>query len=212
MQGDLLPLFPLNVVLFPRTSVPLHIFEERYKEMIGDVLKERTEFGVVLAREQGIVNIGCTATVEKIYKRYPDGRLDIGAIGRRRFELLLLNEEKSYLRGPVQFFDDAEEDPAPLPLKQKALDAFEALRALNQPDPPLEPDLGDSQLSFQLAQLVSDLDFRQTLLAMRSESERLRRVVQFLEDYVPRQRYVGHIKSVAPSNGKGQQPDSLMEP
>jgi Lon protease-like protein len=212
MQGDLLPLFPLNVVLFPRTSVPLHIFEERYKEMIGDVLKERTEFGVVLAREQGIVNIGCTATVEKIYKRYPDGRLDIGAIGRRRFELLLLNEEKSYLRGPVQFFDDAEEDPAPLPLKQKALDAFEALRALNQPDPPLEPDLGDSQLSFQLAQLVADLDFRQTLLAMRSESERLRRVVQFLEDYVPRQRYVGHIKSVAPSNGKGQQPDSLMEP
>lgn len=212
MQGELLPLFPLNVVLFPRTSLPLHIFEDRYKEMISDTLEEHTEFGVVLAREQGIVNVGCTATVETVYKRYSDGRMDIGTVGRRRFELLLLNEEKSYLRGPVQFFDDAEEDPAPLPLKQKAFDAFEALRSLEQSGPALKPDLGDPQLSFQLAQIVADLDFRQTLLGLRSENERLRRIVDFLEEFIPRQRYVGRMKSVAPSNGKGQQPGRLLEP
>lgn len=207
MQGELLPLFPLNVVLFPRSPLPLHIFEDRYKEMIGDVVKNHTEFGVVLAREQGIVNVGCTATVEKIYKRYPDGRMDIGTLGRRRFELLLLNEEKSYLRGPVQFFDDTEEERTPLSLRRQALEAFDALCALGGPDPAPRPDPDDPQLSFQVARPVADLDFRQTLLGMRSEGERLRRVVEFLGEYVPRQRYVGHIKSVAPTNGKGVRTD-----
>ena len=66
MQGELLPLFPLQVVLFPRTPLPLHIFEERYKQMIADVQRNSAEFGVVLAGEKGIVNTGCTATVEKV--------------------------------------------------------------------------------------------------------------------------------------------------
>ena len=99
MQDELLPLFPLQVVLFPRTALPLHIFEERYKEMIGDVLRGHTEFGVVLAGEKGIVNTGCTATVEKVLKNYPDGRMDLLTVGRRRFEIILLNDEKPYLRG-----------------------------------------------------------------------------------------------------------------
>src|SRR5262249_605876 len=94
MQGDLLPLFPLEVVLFPRTVLPLHIFEDRYKEMIGDVLREESEFGVVLARENGIVNLGCTAVVSEVIERHPDGRLDILTTGRRRFEVLSLNEER----------------------------------------------------------------------------------------------------------------------
>ena len=63
MQEGWLPLFPLEVVLFPRTALPLHIFEERYKEMIGEAIAARSEFGVVLTREKGIVNVGCTATV-----------------------------------------------------------------------------------------------------------------------------------------------------
>jgi len=66
MQDELLPLFPLQVVLFPRTSLPLHIFEERYKQMIGEVMRGKSEFGVVLAGEKGIVNTGCTASIEKL--------------------------------------------------------------------------------------------------------------------------------------------------
>ena len=80
MQGWL-PLFPLQVVLLPEAELPLHIFEDRYKEMIGEVLRDKLEFGVVLANEKGIVNTGCTATVERVLREYPDGRLDIMARG-----------------------------------------------------------------------------------------------------------------------------------
>src|ERR1700734_3982579 len=94
MQEELLPLFPLQVVLFPRTALPLHIFEERYKQMIADVQRGHTEFGVVLAGEKGIVNTGCTATGEKVLKKYPDGRMGLISLGRRRFEIILVNDEK----------------------------------------------------------------------------------------------------------------------
>src|SRR4030095_8606134 len=102
MSSQLLPLFPLQLVVFPRTQMPLHIFEERYKEMIGDAMRDNTEFGIVLAKEDGIVNAGCTVVVERVLKQYPDGRLDIMTAGRRRFEVVTLNEEKEYLRGEVE--------------------------------------------------------------------------------------------------------------
>ena len=69
MQDGLLPLFPLQVVLLPGSQLPLHIFEDRYKEMIGEVLRDKLEFGVVLASEKGIVNTGCTATIDRVLKR-----------------------------------------------------------------------------------------------------------------------------------------------
>src|SRR5690349_24929038 len=115
MQQGLLPLFPLQVVLLPGSELPLHIFEDRYKEMIGEVLREKREFGVVLASEKGIVNTGCTATVDRVLREYPDGRMDILTRGRRRFEILLLNEERPFLRGAVEFFDDDEPDPGSPP-------------------------------------------------------------------------------------------------
>src|ERR1700693_6448364 len=108
MQGWL-PLFPLQVVLLPDAEPPLHIFEDRYKEMIAEVLRDKIEFGVVLANEQGIVGTGCTAVIERVLREYPDGRLDILTVGRRRFEIVSLNEERSFLRGSVEYFDD--EDP-----------------------------------------------------------------------------------------------------
>ncbi len=74
MPSRLIPLFPLQVVVFPRTRLPLHIFEERYKEMVGDAIRDQSEFGVVLAKEDGIVNAGCTVTVEKVMEMYSDGR------------------------------------------------------------------------------------------------------------------------------------------
>src|SRR5258708_36528790 len=106
-----MPLFPLQAVLLPGAELPLHIFEERYKEMIREVIRERLEFGVVLASDKGILSTGCTATVDKLLREYPDGRMDILTTGRRRFEILRLNEERSFLRGAIEFFDD--EDAAP---------------------------------------------------------------------------------------------------
>src|SRR6267378_1672135 len=84
MQAKLLPLFPLQVVVFPRTQLPLHIFEERYKEMVADAIRDSSEFGIVLAKEEGILNAGCTVVVDKVLKSHPDGRMDILTRGIRR--------------------------------------------------------------------------------------------------------------------------------
>jgi Lon protease-like protein len=200
MQDGLLPLFPLQVVLLPGSQLPLHIFEDRYKEMIGEVLKDRLEFGVVLASEKGIVNTGCTAAVDRVLKEYPDGRLDILTRGRRRFEILLLNDERSFLRGAVEFFDDDEPEPGkeaepPMPDLLKNVIAFSQL--------PMDPEASDPRLSFRLAQDVSDLGFRQTLLTMRSEADRMRRIAEFLPGYLQRRKRVQHAKDIAGSNGHG---------
>src|ERR1022692_601184 len=128
MSTRLLPLFPLHVVVFPRTRLPLHIFEDRYKEMVGNALRENSEFGIVLARDDGIVNAGCTVIVEKVLNNYPDGKMDILTCGRRRFDVVMLDEEKDYLRGEVQFFDDDDADePTPLEAQHAALTQYKSL-------------------------------------------------------------------------------------
>ncbi len=209
MQEELLPLFPLQVVLFPRTALPLHIFEERYKQMIGDVLRGKSEFGVVLAGEKGIVNTGCTATIEKILKKYPDGRMDLLTIGRRRFEIILLNDEKPYLRGAVEFFDDEASEPIPPEVRKRVLEAYNDVRAVEKSESVHEPEMSDPQLSFQLAQLVPDLDFRQVLLATRSEADRMRRLAEFFPAYGSRQRQIQHVRAVAPKNGHSKMPPGV---
>jgi ATP-dependent Lon protease len=201
MQQGLLPLFPLQVVLLPGAELPLHIFEDRYKEMIGEVLRERQEFGVVLASEKGIVNTGCSATVDKVLRRYPDGRMDIVVRGRRRFEILLLNDERAYLRGSVDFFDDDQATPASSEILKKAIEGFNELQALSSSQPLDLDQFKDPQLSFRLAQPVPDLGLRQSLLATRSEAERMRQLADFFPSYVVRQKRIQHVKDVAPRNG-----------
>jgi Lon protease-like protein len=200
MQDGLLPLFPLQVVLLPGSQLPLHIFEDRYKEMIGEVLRDKLEFGVVLASEKGIVNTGCTATVDRVLREYPDGRLDILTRGRRRFEVLLLNDERSFLRGAVEFFDDDEPDPAEPAGSDLLRNVIAGFTELDSMDPNA-PNTGDPRLSFRLAQEVPDLGFRQTLLTMRSEAERMRRIADFLPGFLERRKRVQHTKNVAGSNG-----------
>jgi ATP-dependent Lon protease len=204
MQQGLLPLFPLQVVLLPGSDLPLHIFEDRYKEMIEEVMRDHIEFGVVLANEKGIVNTGCTATVEKVLRKYPDGRMDIVTRGRRRFEIVLLNDERSFLRGSVEFFDDEEFEPPPADVQKRAIEGYNELQALSSSEP-LEPSgTAPPQLSFRLAQPVPDVTFRQVLLSTRSETDRLRQIAEFLPAYLIKQRRIQHVKDVAPRNGHGR--------
>lgn len=209
MPQDLLPLFPLETVLFPRTPLPLHIFEDRYKEMMGEVLEKGIEFGVVQAGEKGIVNMGCTAVVEKVLREYPDGRLDLLTVGRRRFEIIVLDDERSFLRGSVDFFDDDDFAPVDDAIRRKVLEAYREIVDLSIPQPYQHPELTDPQLSFRLAQCVPDLSFRQTLLATRSECDRMQQIASFFSKWLPEQRVTAHIRAVAPLNGHGKVPDSL---
>ncbi|MEX2261729.1 MAG: LON peptidase substrate-binding domain-containing protein [Bryobacteraceae bacterium] len=205
----LLPLFPLPVVVFPRTTLPLHIFEDRYKEMVGEAIASKTEFGMVLARDESIVNMGCTVVVENVLKRYPDGRMDVVTGGRRRFEIIALNQEKPYLRGEVEFFDDDEPGPAPPELRQMALVQYKGLLELGEPERHPAPQLADPQLSFQLTHGIGDLDFLQTLLSSRSEKERLKSLADFLVEYVPKQRQTAEMRRLAPLNGHGIKPPGI---
>ncbi len=208
MQSGLLPLFPLPVVVFPRTPLPLHIFEERYKEMVGEAIRDKTEFGMVLSKDEGFASIGCTVLVADVVKRYGDGQLDILTSGKRRFEIVMLNQEKSFLRAEVEYFDDNGSGPAPRELQTLALKEYTRLLRLirEKPRPFDDPKLDDPQLSFQLGHMVQDLEFRQLLLQSRSESARLRQLADYLIDYVPKELHTRHVQSVAPLNGHGKKP------
>ena len=124
MSGELLPLFPLRVVALPDCSIPLHIFEERYKAMVSLALKEQSEFGIVLAEGRGIVSAGCSVSVDEVVHRYDDGRMDIVCVGRRRFRIAALDREEDLLKAHVQYFDD--EDTGSTPASRiEALSAWE---------------------------------------------------------------------------------------
>jgi len=205
MQPTLLPLFPLRVVVFPRTPLPLHIFEERYKEMVGEAIRAGSEFGIVLAKEEGIVNAGCTVKVGEVLKKYADGRMDILTRGSRRFDILGINEEKSYLRGEVEFFDDDDPGPAPADLQERALVQYRGVLETGELRD-AEPALNDPQLSFQLAQAVQDLDFLSALLRNRSEPQRLKQLTDYLARMAPRLRASSRMRKLAPLNGHSTAP------
>jgi len=203
MASRRIPLFPLRVVVFPRTPLPLHIFEERYKEMTGDAIRDHSDIGIVLAKEEGIVNAGCTVRIEKLLHTYPDGRMDLLTRGQDRFEILDLNQEKSYLQATVDFYDDDDIAATPAELRDRALANYNALRELSSVGNRGAADLNDPQLSFQLAQIIPDLDFLHALQRDRSETGRLKQLNQYLEQYIPRQRTIERVKAVAPTNGFG---------
>jgi Lon protease-like protein len=102
-----IPLFPLGVVLLPAMVLPLHIFEERYKIMIGECLEHNNEFGIVYSDQKEIRKKGCTAKIVKVLKRYDDGRMDILTRGVSRFLIEGIIDDKPYLEARVAYFDDA---------------------------------------------------------------------------------------------------------
>ena len=188
-QDLLLPLFPLDVVLLPHTVLPLHIFEERYKEMIHDCLENNWEFGILLVEDQSIKTTGCTASISKVVNTFDDGRMNILVRGQRRFEMSAPDEEKSYLRGKARFLDDTPETAVEEDIRRRAIQLHDRLMGLAQSgtqafqDP--TPVLTDIQLSYRLvAGLPAELGWQQMLLEQRSEEERLNLVIDFFEQLI----------------------------
>ncbi len=197
---SLIPLFPLDVVLLPSTPLPLHIFEPRYKEMIAECLAQNRIFGVVRALEQGLAEVGCTAEIVTVVKEYPDGRLDLVAEGRNRFEIVAVNEDRTFLQGEVLMINDEpgappQEDAArAAQLHSELLAIAGAKQDLSAADPAL--------LSFYLAgSLPLDLDFKQKLLALRSEADRLSILINYLETLIPNLHRAARAREKAGGNG-----------
>ena len=203
LVSPLLPLFPLEVVLFPGVPLPLHIFEPRYKEMIGECLLQEKQFGVVRAQENKVAEIGCAAEIMAVTKKYDDGRMDIVTEGRARFEVLEVNQERDFLRADVLFFEDdpeqatQEEVTYALKLHAEIMALIGARQTLPEDD--------HARLSFRLAgSLPLDLDFKQNLLSMRSEPKRMQAVTTYFEAILPKLRRAVHVRKKASGNGHAQ--------
>jgi len=182
--SSLLPIFPLELVLLPGVPLPLHIFEPRYKEMIAECLDLKKPFGVVRASAEGVADVGCTAEILQVTKKYDDGRMDILTRGVDRFEVLEVNEDRSFLQAEITLIQDEPGRPAQQVVEQAVrLHAEIAKLAGSEVSGPEE---GVSNLSFLLAgSLPLDLDFKQQLLVTSSETKRLEAVVGYLKAVLP---------------------------
>ena len=184
---ELVPLFPLDLVLLPHTNLPLHIFEPRYKEMIHDCLQNHWEFGILAVQGQSVNNIGCTASISDVLNTFPDGRMNILIQGRRRFKIRSLDQQKSYLRGESEFLDDDDATPPTEALRQRALELYGRLHELVELENQLlqgpSPVFTDTQLSYRMmAGVPAEIGWKQSLLELRSEPERLVRVMRYFEE------------------------------
>jgi Lon protease-like protein len=198
---SLLPLFPLDLVLFPGASLPLHVFEPRYREMISECLDQKKSFGVVRAKEEGVAEIGCTAEIITVTQKYPDGRMDIVTEGRERFEVMQVNQERSFLQAEVLYLQDepgkasVEEIARAVKLQGEIIDLTGSASAN-----PSEID--NAQLSFILiGPMPIDLDFKQTLLGLKSEAERIQAVISYFEAILPNLRRTVRVREKAGGNG-----------
>ncbi len=211
MEELLLPLFPLEIVLLPEEPLPLHIFEERYKQMIGDCLKAKAEmsgqeeFGVVLAKGKEIREVGCSARIVNLTRKYSDGRMDIFTVGTRRFEILYTNPDRPYLRGGVEFFEDDEgADTAAETDAQRAIELFRQImqRLRKSQEIPIHVPPPYRYLSFRIAaSLPLDPDFKQGLLAIRNEQQRLSRLTHVIETLTRHFDKVAKTRKKAAGNG-----------
>ena len=209
-----IPLFPLGVVLLPKMLLPLHIFEERYKQMIGECLAADKPFGIVLFDGQAIRPVGCMARITRVIKRYDDGRMDILTEGGERFVMESLIEELPYMEARVFFFDD-EPEAAPAeklnPLVKTALGLLRELEGLDTGlvAPPDSGAIDPVRLSYAIAALEGFTPAeRQGFLEMTSASQRLERCVQALSRIVKRNRLTGEINKLI--GGNGSPPKSIL--
>ncbi|MDP8939847.1 MAG: LON peptidase substrate-binding domain-containing protein [Actinomycetota bacterium] len=175
-----IPLFPLNIVLMPGAPQPLHIFEERYKQMINECLEEESEFGMVLADDEGTRDVGCTARIVELVERYDDGRMVILVEGSRRFKLNNVLTGKPYYVGEVEYIEEQEEDVTDLAEECVAL-LERVVEAATEGSVEIEVEPPYRNLSFAIAGRIEfDLETRQQILELTDERSRLKKLKELL--------------------------------
>jgi Lon protease-like protein len=195
------PLFPLGIVMLPSELVPLHIFEERYKLMIGECLEEEKEFGIVWLSDSGLAEIGCTAEITQVLGREDDGRMNILTRGSRPFRLLERNPDLPYPAGTIELVDDLEPDPDP-ELLAAARENYAQLVERVTDNRPEESELAKLDAYGMAAAIEFEPKPKQELLEERSEPERLRMVADLLTKTFEKLEASDRASEVAKSNGK----------
>jgi len=206
---DSLPLFPLSLVLYPNESLSLHIFEERYRDLTAYCLEHDVAFGVLRVEDEAWAEVGTTAGIERVAKRYDDGRSDIVVQGDERFRIEAVNDDQaSYYTADVTLLED-EDTAVDLDLKERVI--TQHMKLLELAGRTVRPDLYEDveRLSFVLAQNGAlDGAQKQELLEHTSENERIRYLIRHFESIIPRieeregvQRRIrsnGHFKDFPP--------------
>lgn len=182
-----IPLFPLDLVLMPGAELPLHIFEPRYKVMIARCLEEKLEFGLILAANQSVATMGCTAEIVQKIREYPDGRMDILTAGRAVFHLIELIGDNEYYEATVEYAVDdtfARDSEQEVQLVQ----LFDRCHAQMFGRPWANPgNLDPEGLAYRLAAMLPvELEKRQALLETRSERDRRELLLRWMERFLPR--------------------------
>ena len=196
-----LGLFPLGIVLLPTEQIPLHIFEDRYQELIAECLAEEREFGLVYAHDDGLSEVGTRAAVTEVLDRFDDGRMNIVVEGRERFRLLELTEGRSFQTGLVEPVED-EPDAADPEDSEQAVELFRRLVELTGAQVE-EPSLGAEQLSFELAgRFEFAPELKQRLLQLTSERERMHLLAELLAGAASAVEREREIAQRAQGNGK----------
>jgi Lon protease-like protein len=198
---DELGLFPLGIVLLPTEQLPLHIFEDRDKELIGECLVDEGEFGLVYADDDGLRDLGTRARVVEVLTRFEDGRLNILVEGGERFRLTELTDGRSFNTGLVTPLDDVD-DVADAAAVDEALRLFGLLRELTESEVDV-PERDLPQLSFALAGKVElPADEKLSLLGETSERARMELVHELLAKAVLAAQRVRRASERAATNGK----------
>ena len=203
MRPDRISLFPLNVVLLPGAALPLHIFEPRYRAMVKDCLEEKRPFGVLLALENGVARVGCTAEIIEVVKRYNDGRMDIVTVGREPFRVVEFFDQNPLVEGNVDYLEDREMRTSRA-VQNQLIELYEACHTLLFNDYPKNADAeSELALSFMVAAtLPLDLLWKQQILELRSELDRQERLVGYLREWAPHLQKVSVKRQSAGGNGQ----------
>jgi Lon protease-like protein len=195
------PLFPLNLVALPSETVPLHIFEDRYKAMMEHCLAESLEFGIVWMADDELHEIGCACEIEQVLERMEDGRMNLVSRGTRPFRILERQSHLPYPAGLVEFLDDEPEEIDPEVLATARGIYGDLVKRAT--DRELGADELDELDAFGMAATVDfGLDAKQGLLDLRSENARLALVTRLFRAASRRLDFVDRAQARARSNGK----------
>ena len=198
-----IPLFPLNVVLMPGMPMPLHIFEERYKQMVDECLEDSSEFGMILADEGGTRNVGCTARIVELVQRYEDGRLVVLVEGSRRFKLNNIVTGKPYYVGEIEYFEDEVVEKDISVLAEECVALLErVIEAATDGEVGIEIEPPYRNLSFAIAGRIEfDLETRQRILELPTEEGRLQKVRELLTEAAEKLERDKSAREKAETNG-----------
>jgi Lon protease-like protein len=195
------PLFPLGLVLLPGEVVPLHIFEERYKLMIGECVERESEFGIVWLADGGLRDVGCSAAVTQVLERMDDGRMNVLVRGGRPFQLVRRIEDMPYPAGDVEFLDDPEPEPGE-GVAEEARDRYADLVEHVTGERPPADQLAELSAYGMAATIELSPEPKQALLEERSEEARLRVVGELFGLALKRLEKAEEAQEAARSNGK----------